>query len=84
MVSVAHSADRVFGPDCPTQRVYEEGAKDVALSSLTGLNCKSIDTFHSVLATEVYLSVHFTRSSGELMELRNVDAVSLTSILAER
>ena len=33
-------ADRVFGPDCPTQRVYEEGAKDVALSSLTGLNCK--------------------------------------------
>lgn len=32
--------DRVFGPDCQTQRVYEEGAKDVALSALTGLNCK--------------------------------------------
>ncbi|KAL2645136.1 hypothetical protein R1flu_012723 [Riccia fluitans] len=34
----SYSFDRVFGPDCPTQRVYEEGAKDVALSSLTGLN----------------------------------------------
>ncbi|CAM6098097.1 unnamed protein product [Calypogeia fissa] len=34
----SYSFDRVFGPGCPTQRVYEEGAKDVALSSLTGLN----------------------------------------------
>ncbi|BBN03706.1 centromeric protein E [Marchantia polymorpha subsp. ruderalis] len=34
----SYAFDRVFGPDCPTQRVYEEGAKDVALSSLTGLN----------------------------------------------
>lgn len=42
--------DRVFGPDCQTQRVYEEGAKDVALSALTGLNCKWVchESFSSV------------------------------------
>lgn len=31
-------ADRVFAPACSTQRVYEEGAKDVALSALSGIN----------------------------------------------
>lgn len=31
-------ADRVFGPTSRTQKVYEEGAKDVALSALSGIN----------------------------------------------
>eukprot|EP01018_Ginkgo_biloba_P037049 Gb_39636 [translate_table: standard] len=35
---VSYTFDRVFGPTCPTDRVYEEGAKDVALSALTGIN----------------------------------------------
>ncbi|KAK1299029.1 Kinesin-like protein NACK1 [Acorus calamus] len=30
--------DRVFGPACLTEMVYEDGAKDVALSALTGIN----------------------------------------------
>ncbi|XP_050132366.1 kinesin-like protein NACK2 isoform X2 [Malus sylvestris] len=30
--------DKVFGLMCSTQKVYEEGAKDVALSALTGMN----------------------------------------------
>ena len=30
--------DKVFNPLCSTQKVYEEGAKDVALSALTGIN----------------------------------------------
>lgn len=30
--------DKVFSPTCSTQKVYEEGAKDVALSALTGIN----------------------------------------------
>lgn len=30
--------DRVFDPSCETQNVYDEGAKDVALSALTGIN----------------------------------------------
>eukprot|EP00250_Pteridium_aquilinum_P022774 c25688_g1_i1 orf=163-3195(-) len=33
-----YTFDRVFGPESITQHVYEEGAKDVALSALTGLN----------------------------------------------
>ncbi|GLJ13875.1 hypothetical protein SUGI_0221700 [Cryptomeria japonica] len=36
--SNSYSFDRVFGPSCPTERVYEEGAKDVALSALNGIN----------------------------------------------
>lgn len=30
--------DKVFDHACSTQRVYEEGAKDVAISALTGIN----------------------------------------------
>lgn len=39
-------ADRVFGPECETQKVYEEGAKHVALSALAGLNCKYLNTIN--------------------------------------
>ncbi|PIN13539.1 Kinesin-like protein [Handroanthus impetiginosus] len=30
--------DKVFDPTCPTRKVYEEGARDVALSALSGIN----------------------------------------------
>ncbi|XP_050388060.1 kinesin-like protein KIN-7B isoform X2 [Argentina anserina] len=33
-----YTFDKVFAPTCSTQKVYEEGAKDVALSALTGMN----------------------------------------------
>ncbi|MCL7037541.1 hypothetical protein MKW94_021026 [Papaver nudicaule] len=35
---VPYTFDRVFDTTCLTQRVYEEGARDVALSPLTGVN----------------------------------------------
>jgi hypothetical protein len=34
--------DKVFGPACQTDVVYEEGAKDVAMSALTGVNGRLI------------------------------------------
>lgn len=34
--------DRVFGSDCSTREVYEQGAKDVAISVARGMNCKYI------------------------------------------
>jgi centromeric protein E len=34
----SYTFDRVFGPSCSTERVYQEGAKDVTLSALTGIN----------------------------------------------
>jgi len=34
-------ADRVFRSDCNTKEVYEEGAKGVALSVVSGINCES-------------------------------------------
>lgn len=32
--------DRVFGGDNQTRQVYEEGAKEIALSVVSGINCK--------------------------------------------
>ncbi|XP_059432302.1 kinesin-like protein KIN-7B [Corylus avellana] len=36
--ATTYAFDNVFGLECSTQKVYEEGAKDVALSALTGMN----------------------------------------------
>lgn len=33
------SSDRVFSAECSTRQVYEEGARQVALSVLNGINC---------------------------------------------
>lgn len=32
--------DRVFSGDCSTRTVYEEEAKEIALSVVRGMNCK--------------------------------------------
>jgi len=34
--------DKVFRGDCATRQVYEEGAKEVALSVVGGINCEYI------------------------------------------
>lgn len=38
MYPSAYTFDKVFGCDCSTRQVYKEGAKEVALSVLTGIN----------------------------------------------
>ncbi|KAJ6305050.1 hypothetical protein OIU78_020571 [Salix suchowensis] len=38
MYPTACTFDRVFGPDCSTKQVYGEGAKEVALSVVSGIN----------------------------------------------
>ncbi|KAL5221537.1 hypothetical protein ABZP36_026250 [Zizania latifolia] len=38
MFPTSYTYDRVFGPDCSTRQVYEEGAKEVALSVVSGIN----------------------------------------------
>ncbi|PKA46498.1 Kinesin-like protein NACK1 [Apostasia shenzhenica] len=38
MAPTAYSFDRVFGSECTTQQVYEEAAKEVALSVVSGIN----------------------------------------------
>lgn len=32
--------DKVFGFECPTKQVYDDGAREVALCVLSGINCK--------------------------------------------
>ncbi|KAL2246517.1 UNVERIFIED_CONTAM: Kinesin-like protein KIN-7F [Sesamum indicum] len=38
MQLTAYTVDRVFGSDCSTREVYQQGAKDVALSVVHGMN----------------------------------------------
>ncbi|EXC35389.1 Kinesin-related protein 4 [Morus notabilis] len=38
MYPTGYTFDRVFSFDCPTRQVYKEGAKDVALSVVSGIN----------------------------------------------
>ena len=56
MVSPCSPADRVFGPNAHSRQVYEEGARDVVLSALTGLNGNSSGTVpvESCRAEEVW------------------------------
>ncbi|KAJ8762159.1 hypothetical protein K2173_007313 [Erythroxylum novogranatense] len=35
----AYTFDRVFGTECSTKQVYDEGAKELVLSVLNGMNC---------------------------------------------
>ncbi|XAR59095.1 Plus-end-directed kinesin ATPase [Bertholletia excelsa] len=38
MFPTAYTFDRVFGGDCSTRQVYEKGAKEIALSVVSGIN----------------------------------------------
>ncbi|KAL5847763.1 hypothetical protein ACOSQ3_011287 [Xanthoceras sorbifolium] len=38
MFPAAYTFDRVFGYDCPTRQIYEDGAKEVTLSVVSGIN----------------------------------------------
>lgn len=41
------SADRVFRGDNTTKEVYQQGAKEIALSVVNGINCKCIQGYIS-------------------------------------
>ncbi|KAB1212489.1 Kinesin-like protein NACK1 [Morella rubra] len=44
--------DKVFGPASPTETVYEEGVKNVALSALMGINEKAVnDIYRHIMKT---------------------------------
>ncbi|WCJ35147.1 Kinesin-like protein KIN-7F [Euphorbia peplus] len=38
MVPTPHTFDRVFGSECSTKQVYEEGAKEIVLAAVSGIN----------------------------------------------
>lgn len=37
--------DKVFGTECHTKQVYEEGAKEIALAAVSGINCELSSSF---------------------------------------
>ena len=45
--------DRVFGPECCTKEVYDQGAKEVALSVVSGVHGKACLVLLSSLLSTV-------------------------------
>lgn len=61
-VPTAYTYDRVFGPDCSTRQVYEEGAKEVALSVVSGIN-SSIFAYGQTSSGKTYTMTGITEYS---------------------
>uniref|UniRef100_A0A6N2K7K9 Kinesin motor domain-containing protein n=1 Tax=Salix viminalis TaxID=40686 RepID=A0A6N2K7K9_SALVM len=58
--------DKVFDPSCSTLKVYEEGAKNVALSALTGINAT--------------IFVYGQTSSGKTYAMRGITENAVTDL----
>ncbi|KAL6601703.1 hypothetical protein ACP70R_044923 [Stipagrostis hirtigluma subsp. patula] len=64
----SYTYDRVFSPECTTRQVYEEGAKEVALSVLSGIN-SSIFAYGQTSSGKTYTMVGVTeRSMSDIYE----------------
>nr|CAD1821450.1 unnamed protein product [Ananas comosus var. bracteatus] len=62
MLPAAYSFDRVFGCECATRQVYEEGAKEVALSVVSGIN-SSIFAYGQTSSGKTYTMTGITEYS---------------------
>ncbi|XP_066382370.1 kinesin-like protein KIN-7J isoform X2 [Miscanthus floridulus] len=62
MFPASYTYDRVFNPECSTRQVYEEGAKQVALSVLSGIN-SSIFAYGQTSSGKTYTMVGITERS---------------------
>ncbi|WOH10387.1 hypothetical protein DCAR_0729855 [Daucus carota subsp. sativus] len=62
----AYKFDRVFSPDCSTRQVYMEGAREIALSAVNGINS-------SILA-------YGQRSSGKTYTMRGIAEYIISDI----
>ncbi|KAK6118435.1 hypothetical protein DH2020_047852 [Rehmannia glutinosa] len=57
MYPTAYTFDRVFSSDCSTREVYEQGAKDVVISVVRGINCKYSFSLLLVLLNRVWTTL---------------------------
>ncbi|PUZ73496.1 hypothetical protein GQ55_2G479200 [Panicum hallii var. hallii] len=62
MIPATYTYDRVFNPECNTRQVYEEGAKQVALSGLSGIN-SSIFAYGQTSSGKTHTMVGITEHS---------------------
>ncbi|KAF0924366.1 hypothetical protein E2562_010043 [Oryza meyeriana var. granulata] len=62
MFPAAYSYDRVFSHECSTRQVYDEGARQVALSVLSGIN-SSIFAYGQTSSGKTYTMVGITEYS---------------------
>ncbi|KAK3124052.1 hypothetical protein QOZ80_8AG0639790 [Eleusine coracana subsp. coracana] len=62
MFPTAYTYDRVFGPSCSTRQVYEEGAKEVVLSVVSGIN-SSIFAYGQTSSGKTYTMIGVTEYS---------------------
>ncbi|OMO57025.1 hypothetical protein CCACVL1_26072 [Corchorus capsularis] len=59
MYPSAYTFDRVFSPDCPNRLVYESGAKEVALSVVSGIN-SSVFAYGQTSSGKTYTMIGIT------------------------
>ncbi|KAM7482664.1 hypothetical protein LguiB_007247 [Lonicera macranthoides] len=59
MFPTAYTFDRVFGGDCPTRLVYDSGAKEIALSVVSGIN-SSIFAYGQTSSGKTYTMIGIT------------------------
>ncbi|KAJ0040432.1 hypothetical protein Pint_28416 [Pistacia integerrima] len=62
MYPTAYTFDRVFSHDCTTRKVYEEGAKEVALSVVSGIN-SSVFAYGQTSSGKTYTMTGITEYS---------------------
>uniref|UniRef100_A0A453LE41 Kinesin motor domain-containing protein n=1 Tax=Aegilops tauschii subsp. strangulata TaxID=200361 RepID=A0A453LE41_AEGTS len=62
MFPASYTYDRVFDPECSTRQVYDEGAKEVALSVLSGIN-SSIFAYGQTSSGKTYTMLGITEHS---------------------
>ncbi|XP_072974106.1 kinesin-like protein KIN-7J [Typha angustifolia] len=62
MFPTAYTFDKVFGCDCTTRQVYEEGAKEVALSVVNGIN-SSVFAYGQTSSGKTYTMTGITEYS---------------------
>lgn len=84
--------DKVFGPTCQTDVVYEEGAKEVAMSALTGINGRLMPSLYfrgSVLSASdplpcvcfaATIFAYGQTSSGKTFTMRGVTESAVNDI----
>ncbi|KAL7091927.1 hypothetical protein ACP275_12G134000 [Erythranthe tilingii] len=88
-----YSFDKVFDPTCSTRKVYEDGARDVALSALNGINAtifaygqtSSGKTFTMRGVTEnavkdIYEHIKFTREREFLLKFSALEIYNETVV----
>ncbi|KAJ6381807.1 hypothetical protein OIU77_030472 [Salix suchowensis] len=78
--ATSYKFDKVFDPSCSTLKVYEEGAKNVALSALTGINSNYYYYYDDDDNGGATIFAYGQTSSGKTYTMRGITENAVTDI----